>query len=128
MNPYNVDIHRPDTWVRYRPSMCDNCQAGCCNMPVEARISDLIRMKVVDEFETGEPPKAIARRLMKEGVVGHFNGREEVFILARHSSGDCRYLDQQTRRCTIYALRPDTCRNHPAIGPRPGFCAHIPKG
>ncbi|MCK5516299.1 MAG: YkgJ family cysteine cluster protein, partial [Desulfobulbaceae bacterium] len=36
---------------------------------------------------------------------------------------DCLYLDQKTRRCTIYTKRPDTCRNHPQIGPRPGYCA-----
>ncbi|WP_459943772.1 YkgJ family cysteine cluster protein [Desulfocastanea catecholica] len=33
------------------------------------------------------------------------------------------FLDGRTRRCTIYATRPETCRNHPRVGPRPGYCA-----
>jgi Fe-S-cluster containining protein len=23
----------------------------------------------------------------------------------------------------VYERRPDTCRNHPQVGPRPGYCA-----
>ncbi|MFO6335145.1 YkgJ family cysteine cluster protein, partial [Pseudomonas aeruginosa] len=38
-----------------------------------------------------------------------------------------RRLDRKTRLCTIYARRPDTCRNHPRIGPRPGYCAYRPR-
>jgi hypothetical protein len=60
---------------------------------------------------------------MKEGVVQHVSQRDGIFTLVQHSSGDCLYLDRESRRCTIYERRPDTCRNHPTIGPRPGFCA-----
>jgi Fe-S-cluster containining protein len=45
----------------------------------------------------------------------------------RMGNNDCLYLDRKSRLCTIYDLRPDTCRNHPKIGPRPGFCAFKPK-
>ena len=95
----------------------------CCTMPVEVKLSDLIRMGVVDEFETGEPAKQIAKRLMKAGLIEHFNFKNSIFTLARRSNDDCIYLDARTRRCTIYEKRPNTCRNHPQIGPRPGFCA-----
>ncbi|HQQ62499.1 MAG TPA: YkgJ family cysteine cluster protein [Pseudomonadales bacterium] len=124
---YGADINRIDTWYRYRKGLCDGCMAGCCNLPAEARVQDLLRMGLVDAFEAEGPLKDIARRLMKAGVVGHFNAKDAMFTLARHSSGDCIYLDRNTRRCTIYDKRPDTCRNHPAIGPRPGFCAWQPK-
>ncbi|WP_370448043.1 YkgJ family cysteine cluster protein [Chromobacterium violaceum] len=40
------------------------------------------------------------------------------------ANGDCLYLDAQTRRCTIYERRPNTCRNHPKVGPKPNFCAY----
>lgn len=124
VGPQGVDLHQIETWQRYRKGMCDDCTAGCCRLPVEVRIGDLLRMELASEFEVEEPLKNIAKRLMKEHIVAHFNHREGVFTLAQHSSGDCLYLDRQTRRCTIYDKRPDTCRQHPQKGPRPGYCAH----
>ncbi len=118
------DLDRPGTWLKYRAGLCEHCQATCCTMPVEVRLADLVRMGVVDEFEAGEPAKQIARRLMKAGIIEHFNFKNSIFTLARRASGDCRYLDAQTRRCTIYDRRPATCRNHPQVGPRPGYCAY----
>jgi len=124
-----ADPDRTETWIRYSGnSLCRDCQATCCSMPVEVRVADLVRLGVVDEFEaTEEPARQIAKRLMKEGIVGHFNQKHGIFTLEQHSSGDCLYLDRKTRLCTVYANRPDTCRNHPQVGPRPGYCAFRPK-
>lgn len=119
----STDIDRTDTWVRYRNGLCQHCAATCCTMPVEVRVADLIRIGVVDAFEADEDPKKLAKRLDKAGVIDHFNHRAALFTLARRANGDCLYLDRETRLCTIYDKRPDTCRNHPRIGPRPGFCA-----
>ncbi|MGB0206218.1 MAG: YkgJ family cysteine cluster protein [Neptuniibacter sp.] len=115
------------TWVKYKSSLCQQCQGTCCSLPVEVRFTDLVRMGLADAFEAEEPAKRLAKRLMKEGVVGHFNHKTEVFTLSRYSNDDCIYLNQKTRLCDIYANRPDTCRNHPKIGPKPGFCAFKPK-
>ncbi len=93
-------------------------------MPVEAKLSDLVRMGVVDAFEAEDPAKQIAKRLKKEGIIEHFNGKREVFTLARKANLDCMYLHPTTRRCTIYSVRPDICRNHPQIGPKPNFCPY----
>jgi Fe-S-cluster containining protein len=93
-------------------------------MPVEVKLPDLVRMGLVDEFELDEPVKNIAKRLEKQRIIQHFNFKYEVFTLSQRANGDCMYLDQKTRLCTIYALRPNTCRNHPQIGPRPGYCAY----
>lgn len=117
------DLDRLGTWLKYRQGLCEQCMASCCTMPVEVRLADLVRMGVVDEFEAGEQPKQIAKRLMKAGIVEHFNFKHSIFTLARRANHDCIYLDAQTRRCTIYDKRPATCRNHPQIGPRPGYCA-----
>lgn len=117
------DLDRLGTWLKYRPGLCEQCMATCCTMPVEVRLADLVRMGIVDEFEAGEPAKQIAKRLMKAGIVEHFNFKHSIFTLARRANHDCIYLDAQTRRCTIYDKRPATCRNHPQIGPRPGYCA-----
>lgn len=121
------DLARTETWLKYRKGLCDTCQSSCCTMPVEVKLPDLIRMGVVDEFEAGEPAKQIARRLEKAGIVAHFNFKNEIYTLARRANNDCIYLDANTRRCTIYDQRPNTCRNHPQIGPRPGFCAYRPQ-
>jgi Fe-S-cluster containining protein len=50
----------------------------------------------------------------------------EKFTLKQKSDGSCYFLDQN-KKCTQYINRPDTCRNHPQVGPRPGFCAYIQK-
>ena len=39
---FGADIARTDTWHRYRKGLCDNCMAGCCRLPVEVRLSDLL--------------------------------------------------------------------------------------
>lgn len=120
-----VDVDRPETWTRYRKGLCDSCAANCCTMPVEVRLADLVRLGVVDPFEAEhEEPKQIAKRLGKAGVVGHFNFKNEVFTLARRANGDCRFLDAVSRRCTVYEVRPQTCRLHPQVGPRPGHCPY----
>lgn len=115
------------TWQKYAKKLCKSCRGTCCSLPVEVKSIDLVRMGLVDSFELEENPKFIARRLIKEQVVEHYHGKSETFTLARMANGDCLYLDRCSRRCTIYEQRPETCRNHPHIGPRPGFCAYIPK-
>jgi len=123
-----ADPERTETWIKYTGNdLCHSCRATCCSLPVEVRLKDLIRLGVIDEFEAGEPAKQIAKRLSKEGIVGRFNQKSGIFTLEQHSSGDCLYLDQKTRLCTVYANRPDTCRNHPKIGPKPGYCAYQQK-
>ena len=123
--PTRVDIDRLETWTRYRNGLCADCVANCCTMPVEVGLPDLLRLQLVDPFEAEhEAPKQIARRLARAGLIEHFNFRHAIFTLARRASGDCRFLDAVTRRCTVYEQRPDTCRRHPQVGPRPGYCPY----
>jgi Fe-S-cluster containining protein len=96
-------------------------------MPVELKIPDLVRMGVITEFEANEPIKKLAKKLKKDGVIEHLYFKEQIFILVRFANKDCLYLDPKSRKCMIYKNRPDTCRDHPRIGPRPGFCAYEPK-
>ena len=117
-------VDDPATWVKFQQKLCRNCRASCCSLPVEVRIDDLIAMGLADPFEAAEPAKLLARRLQRAGIVDHFNHRSEVFTLARRAGDDCIFLDPKSRRCTIYPRRPATCRNHPQVGPRPGFCAY----
>ncbi len=119
-----TNIDDPSTWIKHTRKLCNNCTAGCCTLAVEVRTTDLIRMELMDEFELQGNPKKIAKRLKKEGIIEHFYQKDGLFTLTRMANGDCLYLDSRSRRCTIYQKRPDTCRNHPKIGPRPGFCAY----
>ncbi|MDP4299301.1 YkgJ family cysteine cluster protein [Leptothrix discophora] len=120
-----VDVDRPITWTRYRKGLCDDCAANCCTMPVEVRLPDLVRLDLVDPFEAEhEAPKQIARRLEKARVVERYHVRSGIYTLARRANGDCHFLDAASRRCTVYAQRPDTCRKHPEVGPRPGHCPY----
>ena len=92
-------------------------------------MADLVRLGLVDPFEAeNEDPKQIAKRLSKAGQIDHFNFKNSIFSLARRASGDCQFLDAKTRRCTVYEQRPATCRSHPQVGPRPGYCPYgLPK-
>ncbi|ABA90344.2 protein of unknown function UPF0153 [Syntrophotalea carbinolica DSM 2380] len=117
-------VDMPSTWVKYRKGLCNDCLGVCCSLPVEVTIEDLVRMELVDAFEVDEPAKEIAKRLRKQGLIDHFNFKSEIFTLARLANDDCIFLDQKSRRCTIYPKRPNTCRNHPQVGPRPGYCAY----
>ncbi|SDO63967.1 YkgJ family cysteine cluster protein [Desulforhopalus singaporensis] len=115
------------TWTKYRKKLCGDCLATCCTLPVEVKVPDLVRMELVDKFEQDGNIKQVARRLKKEKLIDHYHHRSGTFTLSRMASGDCLYLHPDTRRCTIYQKRPDTCRNHPQVGPRPGFCPFLLK-
>ncbi|WP_321531921.1 YkgJ family cysteine cluster protein [uncultured Desulfuromonas sp.] len=123
----SADIERLSTWARYHAGLCDTCRATCCTMPVEVKIDDLIRMEILSEFDRQEPLKKLAKQLKKQGIIDHFNFKNGVFTLSRMANDDCLYLDRTSRRCTIYSQRPDTCRNHPHVGPRPGYCPFQPR-
>ncbi|QLE83985.1 MULTISPECIES: YkgJ family cysteine cluster protein [Shewanella] len=126
-NPSYFNIDDLSTWSKYRKNLCDSCQATCCTLPVEVSVADLVRMELVDEFEAQESGKSIAKRLQKARIVSNYNHKADIYTLARMSNDDCLYLDAKTRRCTIYAKRPETCRNHPKIGPKPNYCPYKPK-
>ena len=120
-----VDVDNCDTWTRYKSGLCNSCAANCCTMPVEVKLADLVRLELVDPFEAEhEAPKQIAKRLQKAGLIERFNFKNSIFTLARRANGDCSKLDAQTRRCTVYDKRPNTCRLHPQVGPKPGYCPY----
>ena len=121
------DVDEISTWTKHTQRHCSKCRANCCTMPVEVKIPDLVRMGVITEFEANEPIKKLAKKLKKDGVIEHLYFKEQIFMLVRFANKDCLYLDPTSRKCKIYKNRPDTCRDHPRIGSRPGFCAYEPK-
>ncbi len=127
INAHYSNLEDTATWAKYSAKLCNSCNASCCTLPVEVRLSDLIRLGVVDEFSAQEPIKKLAKQLKKQGIIDHFNFKNQIFTLTRMANDDCLYLDTTSRRCTVYKQRPDTCRNHPHIGPRSGFCPYQPR-
>lgn len=125
----HVNVDLPDTWTRYRAGLCQDCHANCCTMPLEVQLSDLVRLGLVDAFEAEhEELRLIARRLTKARAIDNFHQKTGLFTLARRANGDCQYLHPQTRLCTVYEQRPETCRLHPQKkSPRLGWCAYESK-
>lgn len=123
-----VDKDRPSTWKFYRKGMCEGCHAGCCTMPVEVHIEDLVRLGVATEDEAHGSHKKLFKKLSKEGIVESFRQGTGLFILTQRDGGDCYFLHSKTRLCTVYEKRPDVCRRFPEIGPRPGWCPARPRG
>ena len=123
-----VDRDRPTTWKKYADGMCDNCVASCCMLPVEIKSSDLIRLNLTTEDEINNSIKKTAKRLKKAGIINSYREGTEFFMLSQKSNDDCYFLDTKTRRCSVYELRPDTCRGFPTtLGPRISFCPVVKK-
>lgn len=95
-------------------------------MPVEVKLSDLIRLGVVSEDEAQNSFKKMTKRLIKEGVIASYRQGTDLFMLSQQRGGECYFLGKD-RLCTVYDKRPDVCRKFPEIGPRPGWCPHHPK-
>lgn len=124
-----TDVDRPSTWIPYRPSMCADCKATCCTMPVEIRAADIVALGLAGPEETSGSLKPLAKRLIRERIVESFRASTGLFTLARRPSGDCHFLDAKTRRCTVYEKRPQVCRFFPErMGPKLGFCPQLPLG
>lgn len=120
-----MDIDRPSTWKKYSLGMCDQCDAGCCQMPVEITFSDLVRLGYATVDEEHSSMRKLFRRLHKIGIVSSYREGTGFFMLSQKNHRDCHFLDSKTRLCTVYEKRPDVCRQFPSIGPRPGFCPSL---
>jgi len=127
MTATTPSLDNPATWTFFHPRMCRNCQAWCCRLPAEVTIADLITMEMLTDFDSQELARSLAKRLKKQGIIEHFHDKSGKFTLARGANGDCLFLGAADRRCAIYDQRPPVCRNHPRVGPRPGFCPHAEK-
>ncbi|QDK42480.1 YkgJ family cysteine cluster protein [Bacteriovorax stolpii] len=117
------DLNR---WSLYKKGMCETCEGLCCYMPVEIKTADLIRMGILDEFHLELSLKEQIKEALKHPGVTRYTPSTEKFTLAQKPDSSCFFLDAN-KRCTIYGERPDTCRNHPKIGPRPNYCAYMKK-
>ncbi len=119
-------LNNLDRWTKYRKGLCESCLGLCCYMPVEVKVQDLIRLNILDEFHLELSEREMVKDALKHPAVLRYTPSTEKFTLKQKPDGSCFFLDDE-KRCTRYHVRPDTCRNHPQIGPRPGFCAYMKK-
>ena len=113
-------------WTAYKKDLCNTCEGLCCYMPVELETSDLIRMNILTDFHLELSLKEQTRDALKHPSVARYTPSSMKYTLKQKPNGTCYYLDDN-KRCTIYEMRPNTCRNHPKVGPRPNFCAYLKK-
>ena len=123
--PKGPDPQRPSTWKAYKKGMCEGCWGGCCTLPVEVSVMDLIRLGLTDEIEAASSLSKLAKRLKSEGVIQAFQPKAQLFVLEQRNGRDCIFLGED-RLCRVYERRPEVCRRFPRIGPRPGFCPEKP--
>jgi Fe-S-cluster containining protein len=90
---------------------CNVCPAYCCSYPrIVVRKRDIERL--AEHF--GLDPEVARRRFTKKG-------EEKKEIVLRHKKDEhfgtvCRFLDSETRNCTVYEARPKVCREFPGEG------------
>lgn len=100
--------------VRVRYS-CQKCPAYCCTyeeIPVKAR--DIARLARHFGIEPAQAEKRFTR-LDEKGEARVLRHRKD-----KHFKSACAFLDQETRRCTVYEARPAICGDFPG-GSRCGY-------
>lgn len=93
--------------VRYD---CSKCPGYCCSYDyIETKKSDVTRLAKHHDLPVDVAREKFTRLVKHEG--------EEIRVL-RHRKDHiytsmCMFFDQTERRCTIYAGRPEVCRDYP---------------
>lgn len=89
---------------------CSKCPGYCCSYPrIEVKDKDLKRL--AKHF--GLPVEQAERKFTR----GYKDDESDERILRHHKDEIygtiCRFFDRTERRCTVYAARPDVCRQYP---------------
>ena len=101
--PIPVRAHAP----RPRYS-CSKCPAYCCSYPeIEVTSRDLERLAKRFELTYAEAEERFTKYDAKEKARLLRHRKDTVFATV------CMFLDQKTRRCTVYEARPGVCRSYP---------------
>jgi Fe-S-cluster containining protein len=87
---------------------CLKCPSYCCTYPRIAVTKRDIK-RLARHF--GIDAEVAERRFTKRG----HTKREKVLRHQKdeHFGSACRFLDLETRLCTVHTSRPDVCRSHP---------------
>jgi len=87
---------------------CDRCPSYCCSYPrIPIQDSDVQRLALYLNL----PPEIVARKFTKKS-------EEPGEIVLRHQPDPiygtiCKFMNRETRRCSVYEARPEICRAYP---------------
>lgn len=94
----------PDPWysagLRFECSQCGNC---CSGNPGAVWVTEQ-EIRAIAEF------RGLSIGEMK---INHTKLLRGQLSLREFANGDCTFLDGETRRCSIYPVRPAQCRTWP---------------
>lgn len=94
---------------------CLKCPGYCCSYPVIAlNKRDVERLAKHHELSFEQAKKKFTR-----------NDHGKKYLMRRkddpHYGRICRFFDTKERRCTIYEVRPQACRDYPGAKVRCGY-------
>lgn len=89
---------------------CSKCPGYCCSYPrIEVKDKDLKRLAKHFGLPVEQAERKFTRRYKDdesdERILRHH--KDEIYGTI------CRFFDRTERRCTVYAARPDVCRQYP---------------
>ncbi len=96
---------------------CSKCPGYCCSYPrISVTERDIARLARHHDLPVAKARDKFTYRYRSDGI-------DERIL--RHRKDDvfksvCRFLDRETRRCTVYEARPTVCRGYPH-GSRCGY-------
>ena len=89
---------------------CDNCPAYCCSYPrIILDKKDLKRLARYFGLSLQEARRKLTKKGAEPGERILRHRKDEVFGTV------CRFLDRETRMCTVYDARPEICRDYPGL-------------
>ena len=94
---------------------CSKCPAYCCSYPeIEVTKRDIERLARHFGLAYEVAEERFTRYDAKEKVRELRHRQDRIFKTV------CTFLDQKTRKCTVYEARPGVCRDYPD-SPRCGY-------
>ena len=87
---------------------CLNCPSYCCTYPrIPVTQRDIRRLARHFELDEDVAERRFTKRgwTKRERVIRH--QKDKIYGTA------CRFLDTETRLCTVHGARPAVCRSHP---------------
>ena|SRR5580765_7753490 len=94
---------------------CSKCPGYCCSYPeIEITKRDIARLAKHFGLSFEQAEERFTKLDAKEGVPLLRHQKDRIFDTV------CTFLDQKTRRCTVYEARPGVCREYPD-SPRCGY-------
>ena len=94
---------------------CAKCPGYCCSYPeIEVTPREIERLAKHFELSFSTAEERFTKYDPKEKVRLLRHRQDRIFKTV------CMFLDQKTRRCTVYEVRPGVCRDYPD-SPRCGY-------